>query len=486
MTIIRWIFLASLLAGLPGTFSQASAEAPPYQDVIRQLNQSFIDVASKVSPSVVVISVVQKELPVTVDDTDEEEKSDSKPPDFWRRFHDQFRHPPVEKAIGQGSGIIVRENGYILTNGHVIEDAETVTVRLQNGKQYKANVKGIDRQSDVAVIKIEAEGLPAITFADSAKTQVGEFAIAIGAPFGFDYSVTFGHVSAKSRSVIDGFEGMSMDQDFLQTDALINPGNSGGPLVDIEGRVIGINTLIQGLHSGIGFAIPSSLAKEVSDRIIETGKFTRPYLGIGMRAVREETDLRELVPGLQDGVLVKTIVPDGPAAKSELKASDVITAVDGQPVATPQQLRGTIRGKRIGHPVTLDVFRQGKTVSIQVSPAEWPEPKSPLVTAKAPAVPTKAAKAELGITVKPFTPALAYQLGIGSQPGILVATVEKNSPAARSGIKPGDIITSIDQQSITTRKQFQSAVEKIDLKKGVMINLVSGNTARFEIVKANP
>jgi serine protease Do len=368
----------------------------------------------------------------------------------------------------------------------VIEDAESVSVRLENGKKYQASVRGVDPQSDVAVIKIDAQGLPAAIMANSSQTQVGEFAIAIGAPFGFDYSVTFGHVSAKGRSVIDSLEGMSMDQDFIQTDALINPGNSGGPLVNIEGQVIGINTLIQGMHSGIGFAIPSNLAKEVSDQIIENGKFTRPYLGIGMRAVREETDLLELIPGIQEGVVVRTIVPDGPAAKSELRPSDIITAVDGQPVSTPQQLRGTIRSKKIGAPVVLNVFRQGKTISVNVSPSEWPEANPPaLAKAKEPAPPKKLA-VELGITVKPLSPTLAYQLGINSRDGMLVATVERNSPAAHSQIKPGDIITSIDQQPITNRKQFQSAVEKIDLAKGAIINLVSGNTARFEIVKANP
>jgi len=486
MTFIRFALVAALLAGpavLPRTVLADTAMAD--LDVAHQLNRAFVDLAKKVSPSVVVISVVQKETAVTTDDGDEESRPDSMPPGFWKKFHEQFKHPPMEKSIGQGSGIIIRENGYILTNGHVIEDAESISVRLQNGKQYSATVRGVDPQSDVAVIKIEAEGLPAATLADSTKTQVGEFAIAIGAPFGFDYSITFGHVSAKSRSVIDGFEGRTMDQDFLQTDALINPGNSGGPLVNIDGQVIGINTLIQGLHSGIGFAIPSSLAREISDGIIQTGKFSRPYLGIGMRAVRDENDLRELIPGLQDGVVVHTSEPNGPAAKSLLKPSDIITSVDGEPVATPQQLRGTIRGKKIGSPVTLSVLRQGKTIPIQVSPTEWPQPEA-VVAKAAPAAPTKTGTVELGITVKPLSAALAYQLGLSSQQGVIVATVEKNSPAARSQIKPGDIITSIDQQPINSRKQYQTAVEKLDLKKGAMINLISGNTARFEIVKTGP
>jgi serine protease Do len=487
MKTIRVTFLAMLAIALPGALPQVCAGSPTADlDIVRQLNRAFVEIADKVSRSVVVINVIQKESPASFEDAEDQDHSDSMPPGFWRKFHEQFKRPPMEKTIGQGSGIIIRENGYILTNGHVIEDAERVSVRLQDGKTYKATVRGVDPQSDVAVIKIEAQGLPVAELGDSAQTRVGEFAIAIGAPFGFDFSVTFGHVSAKSRSnIIDGFEGMSMDQDFLQTDALINPGNSGGPLVNVEGQVIGINTLIQGLHSGIGFAIPSNLAKEISDQLIDNGKFIRPYLGIGMNAVREETDLRELIPDIQDGVVVRRIVPDGPAAKSDLKPSDIITAVDGEPVATPQQLRGAIRGKKIGAPITLDVFRQGKTIPIKVSPSEWPEPEVTVTKIKSSPAP-KSVPVELGVTVKSLTPALALQFGAAAIEGVLVTTVEKNSPAARSGLKPGDIITSIDQQPTGDRKQFQAAVEKADLKKGVLLNLISGNTARFEILKASP
>jgi serine protease Do len=476
-----------ILAGIAMSCQLPPSHATPGTDldIARQLNRSFVEIADKVSPSVVVISVVAKTFPISSEDGEDDERSDSMPPGFWKKFHEQLRKRPLEKTIGQGSGIIIRENGYILTNGHVIEDAETVSVRLQNGNTYKAAIRGIDPQSDVAVIKIEAKGLPVATLGDSAQTRVGEFTVAIGAPFGFDFSVTFGHVSAKSRSVIDGFEGMPMDQDFIQTDALINPGNSGGPLVNIEGQVIGVNTLIQGLHSGIGFAIPSNLAKEVSDQLIESGKFIRPYLGIGMRAIREEIELRELIPDVQDGVVVRTIVPGGPAAKSELKPSDIITAIDGLAVATPQQLRSAIRGKKIGAPVTLDVFRQGKVLPIKVSPSLWPEEPASIAKVEPAPAPRKVS-VEVGVTVKPLTTALASQFGTSATEGMVVATVEKGSPAARSGLKPGDIITSIDQQPITNRKQFQAAVEKADFKRGVLVNLISGNTARFEILKANP
>jgi serine protease Do len=333
------------------------------------------------------------------------------------------------------------------------------------------------------VIKIDARGLPVATLADSAKTRVGEFAIAIGAPFSLDYSVTFGHVSAKGRSgILDGSEGGGMDQDFIQTDAMINPGSSGGPLANIEGEVIGINTLIRGLRTGIGFAIPSTLAREVADQLIAEGKFTRAWLGVGIQGLDENPAFRELVQGVKEGVVVARILPDGPAAKSDLKPIDVITAVDGKPVSTPQQLRDAIRGKTIGQPVTLNVFRQGKTIHVKVSPSEWAEPGLTVASTRS-APPRESESAELGISVQALTPELAGQLGVESTEGVLVTAVTKDSPASRKDLRAGDIITSINQQPTTSPAEFKEAIKHVNLRKGVLINLVSSKTARFEILK---
>ena len=251
-------------------------------DLARQLNQAFVEVTEKVSPAVVVITVITKPGANHFADLDQNPE-DAFPREFWRQFRRQAEEEsPPEREIGQGSGVIIRENGFILTNRHVVDDAESIEVRLKDGRKFKAKVRGVDPQSDVAVIQIDASGLPVAKLADSSKTRVGEFAIAIGAPFQLDYSVTFGHVSAKSRgNVVPSYHGGAMlDQDFIQTDANINPGNSGGPLVNIEGEVIGINTLIRGFRTGIGFAIPSGLAREVADQIIANGKFTRAWLGV--------------------------------------------------------------------------------------------------------------------------------------------------------------------------------------------------------------
>src|SRR6266404_9877715 len=287
--------------------SQAAPTKPPSAnlELVRQLNAAFVEVAERVSPAVVVITVSKK--PTANPSYDEEEDSaESVPREFWRRFHRQSQEQPTERSEGQASGIIIRQNGYILTNRHVVEDAESIEVRLQDGRTFKAKLRGMDPESDVAVVKIEAKDLPIAVLADSNKTRVGEFAIAIGAPFRLEYTVTFGHVSAKGRSdVIPLYDsGGLMDQDFIQTDANINPGNSGGPLVNIEGEVIGMNTLIRGLRTGIGFAIPISLAREISDKLITDGKFTRAWLGIQIQAFRDDPDFRALIKGPAEGVVV--------------------------------------------------------------------------------------------------------------------------------------------------------------------------------------
>lgn len=376
---------------LPVALRAADLTNSPALDMARQLNKAFIEVAEKVSPSVVVIKVAQKPREDALDDPDNP---------FWdlmpKEFREQYEKEREKRRKraqeeeeedkpkrapefnGQGSGVIIREDGYIMTNFHVVEDAEKIRVRLLDGRTFEGTLRGRDPQSDIAVIKINATNLPAAKLGDSTAVRVGEFAVAIGAPFEFDYSVTFGHVSALGRSrVVPSFgmysQGAIMDQDFIQTDASINPGNSGGPLVNLYGEVIGINTLIRGLHTGIGFAVPVNLAKEVTEQLIANGKFPRSWLGVGIRGLREDEDLREEIKGADDGVLVTSIQPNGPASKSDLKARDVITAVDGQSVATATQLRNEIRKKKAGSAVTLDIVRDSKPMKIKVRPELWPE-----------------------------------------------------------------------------------------------------------------
>ena len=475
-----FLFISALLLA-PLAVPAASPSAN--LELARQLNQAFVEVAERASASVVVINVVQK--PPPADEDEESLNPQEMPPEFipreyWREYRRRMRDMPSQ---GQGSGVIIREDGYILTNGHVLEDAVKIEVRLQDGRIFKGQVRGVDPQSDLAVIKIDAKGLPTATLANSDATRVGEFAIAIGAPFSLDYTVTFAHVSAKGRSnIIPGFEGISMDQDFIQTDANINPGNSGGPLVNIEGEVIGINTLIRGLHTGIGFAIPSSFAREVSDQLIQNGKFTRAWLGVSIRAFRDDPDLRERIKQIHDGVVVSAIVSNGPAFSSDLKRNDIIVAVDGKPVATPQQLRTQIRGKTIGQPVMLDVFRKDKKIQLAVSPSEWLQPTNSVASNRSDPA-NEARSAVLGLTVQTLTPQVADDFGVANVEGVIVVEVDNGMPASVKGLRRGDIITSIDKKSVTNAKQFREAVSRANPQKGIDVNFKRDGKPRFETLK---
>ena len=494
---MKRIVLVALFAALPCPAAPAITNSPAL-DLARQLNNAFIEVAETVSPSVVVIKVAQRHKAGILDDLGNP-WWDMLPKEFRKRFEEEREkqqqeaeeedkrsgRPPV--FDGQGSGVIIREDGYILTNFHVVEEAEKIRVRLRDGRTFDATVRGTDAQSDMAVLKILATNLPAAKLGDSAAVRVGEFAVAIGAPFDLDYSVTFGHVSAKGRSQViptrgANSQGAKMDQDFIQTDASINPGNSGGPLVNLYGEVIGINTLIQGLHTGIGFAVPVNLAREVADKLITDGKFTRSWLGIGIRGLREDEDYRELIQGVDEGVVVTELRPDGPASKSALKPGDVITSVDGRRVSTANQLRAEVRGKAPGSAVTLDVIRNSKELKIKVRPEAWPEtdptPATKKTTARAEPAPPA-----FGFKVEILNQKLAQQFGLDETAGLVVTEVVPGSVAARKGIQPGDLITSMNQQSVSTPEDFETALKKADGKRGVAFEFIRKGVSRFEVLR---
>ena len=265
----------------------------------------------------------------------------------------------------------MRADGYIYTNYHVLEGADRIDVKLKDGREFQAKVVGTDEKTDVAVIKIEATNLPVVQFADSDAVRVGQFAFAIGAPFKLDYTFTYGVISGKGRSKLLATGGYSIS-DYLQTDASINPGNSGGPLCDIDGKVIGMNTLINGLNRGLGFAIPSNLANEIGQQLIAGHKIIRPWLGIRIESLGDDPSIRDLFKGLDKGVVVRTIEADAPAYKSDLRPFDVITQVDNSPVSTDTQLQREILKKRVGQNVELTVWRKGQTLKIPVTTGELP------------------------------------------------------------------------------------------------------------------
>lgn len=474
-------------------------------DLARQLNQAFVEVAEQVSPAVVVVMVAYKPGHENVDPS-ESPLWEFLPPELRKQLEDQLEErkrkdeeePPQRpqrrekpRFNGQGSGIVLREDGFILTNGHVVEGAEKIKVRFKDGSDMDAEVRGVDKKSDIAVLKVDTKGrkLVAARLGDSDKLKVGEFAIAIGAPFEFDYSVTYGHISAKDRTrVLNDLASRAMDQAFIQTDASINPGNSGGPLVNIFGEVVGINTLIRGLGTGIGFAIPINLAHEISDKLITDGKYVRAWLGVEIHALRDDPEFRDLVPDVKEGVVVKSILKNGPAAKSDLKPNDIVIAVDGKPVATPQQLKNEIRSKTIGGTVNLDVHRldakfRGKTIKVKLTPEAWPDDDGTPLASSTRKATTPEKATSFGLTVQNITKELAKQFGAEESEGVIITTVQRGSIGESKGLRAGDIITMVNNQPVSNTREFNEAIKSSDIKKGVIINFTSRGTGRFEVLK---
>lgn len=471
---LLWASMVAL-AGAPALPAAERPAVDPHA-VVRALNQAFIEAVEAVSPAVVVLDVLR---PRSGDDP-HLPFWDQLPPSLRRRLFPEGEERELPPLSGQGSGVVIREDGYILTNSHVVENAEKITVRFKDGRRFEGRVQGIDKQSDLAVVKIDAEGLPVAKLGDSDAVRVGEFAIAIGAPFELEYSVTFGHVSAKGRSGI--LPDPAMDQRFIQTDANINPGNSGGPLVNIEGEVIGINTLIRGMNTGIGFAIPSNLAREVAEQLIAHGKFTRAWLGVEIRSLRDSPDVSGYLDGLKQGVVVLGILRGGPASKSELRPGDLIVAVAGQPVATAQDLKDAIRSKPIGQPVALEVVRGGRKLQVDVVPEAWPEETEELA-ARGRRRPAEVRAEDLGLTARPLTAELAERYGLDLDDGLVVAEVAPGSPAERAGLRPGDLLTEVNGRPVRQLRELREACSGVDLKKGVPVQYLREGMLRFALIR---
>ena len=491
------ILSAGLLGGAVANSPARAAEPSEALKLAQQLNQAFVEVAESVSKSVVIVRVANKpQADGVFGNPLRNSPFFDQLPEEYRKFFErqqeeredrdeQPRRPRSREPVfnGQGSGLVYREDGIILTNSHVVENADKVQIVFKGGRKYDGEVLGVDRQSDIAVVKIAATGLNAAKMGDSSKTKVGEFAIAVGSPYELDYSVTVGHVSAKGRRVVaDQF---MFDQDFIQTDASINPGNSGGPLVNIYGEVIGINTLIRGVNTGIGFAVPVNLAKRVAEMLVEDGKVTRAWLGVSITTLREDADYRDLAVGVEDGVVVRQFVPGGPAESSDLELADVITAVDGNSVKSAEELKRELRLKKAGVSVTLGLMRNGEAREIEVETGAFPEDITTVSRLRRPErKPEAEAKAKLlGMTVRDITPDLAKRFEVKDDEGVIVTEIENDSAAAEKTISLGDIVTRINSVPVDSVKSFKAALEGEDLKKGVIVHLNSKGSQRFEVLK---
>jgi serine protease Do len=315
--------------------------------------------------------------------------------------------------------------------------------------------------------------------------RVGQFAFAIGAPFKLDYTFTYGVISGKGRSKLIATGGYSIS-DYLQTDASINPGNSGGPLCDIDGKVVGMNTLINGLNRGLGFAIPSNLTNEIGLQLIAGHKIVRPWLGIRIESLGDDPTIRELFKGLDKGVVVRTIEADAPAYKSDLRPFDVITQVDGAAVTTDTQLQREILKKKIGQNVELTVWRKGQTLKIPVTTGELPNDISQASNETKPPAPTKPEESgnKFGLQVQELTKEVATRLKLGVDQGVIVTDVAENSLAAAQDIQREDVITEVDGRKITSLASFRDALNKADPRKGVLLYLDRKGSKTFAVLKA--
>jgi Do/DeqQ family serine protease len=481
------VALSTSFAAIPEavpTSSVPAAAAEAGKDVVHQLNNAFAKVFETVAPSVVIIEISKKS-----------EVSESSPLDdlFFQGPPDENnprRNPggdgqrPVQS---EGSGFIVRPDGYIFTNFHVVEGADKIDVKLKDGRNFPARIVGTDEKTDIAVIKIDAKDLPVVQLGDSDAVRVGQFAFAIGAPFRLDYTFTYGVISGKGRSKLLQTGGYSIS-DYLQTDASINPGNSGGPLCDIDGKVIGMNSLINGMNRGLGFAIPINMAKEIGAELVAGHKIMRPWLGIRIETLGDDPAIRDLFKGADKGVVVRTIEADAPASKSDLRPFDLITQVDGAPIESDSQLQHEILKKKIGQNVQLTVWRKGQTIRVPIKTGELPNEIARASNESArPAPPSQSRDSgigKFGLQVQELTEDVAKRLKLSVRRGVIVTDVEDNSIAAAQDIQREDVITEVDGKQITNVQSFREALNKADPIRGVLLYLDRKGTKTFAVLKA--
>jgi serine protease Do len=443
------ILVALAIEGNAGLLTAASTDSP----LKVAATTTFAPVVQKVMPSVVNIFSSRKVKTDT--------RSINEDQLFRRFFGDQFGGqnltPGDREERSLGSGVIISSDGYIVTNNHVVDGATDVKVSLTDKREFPARVIGTDSKTDLAVLKIDQTGLPALTLAaDSSKVQVGDIVLAIGNPFGVGQTVTMGIVSAMGR----GGLGIEDYEDFIQTDAAINPGNSGGALVSAEGRLIGISTAIlsrSGGNQGIGFAIPANMARTVTDQLIHGGKVSRAFLGVMIQPVTPEL-ARAFSLTKPEGALISDVTPNSPAERAGLKAGDIVTKLDDKPVMDSRALQLMIGDMTPGRNVRLMVLRDGSERPYPVTLAE--QPNAPSESASS-GRGTSADRALDGVSLETLTPEIARQYGISSViKGVIVRRIDRDSAAAQAGLEPGDVILEVNRQAVSSVEQLNRYINQ--------------------------
>ena len=477
---LRWVIPSVisvlLLSVLPVT---AWGQDDPSIASLRQMGKAFATIANKASPAVVGVKATKAARSLELRPRDPLDEDPSGPMNendlfeyFFRRQMPRQSPRPRQREIAQGSGFIVTADGYILTNNHLVGNTEKVSVKLSDGRSIDAKVIGADADSDVAVIKVEAEGLPFLELADSASLEVGEWVIAIGNPFGLSHTVTAGIVSAKGRSGLD----VANYEDFIQTDAAINFGNSGGPLLNLDGKVVGINTAIIGAagNIGIGLAIPINMAKDVYTQYRETGSVVRGFLGV--YPIDIEPDMAEFF-GLKDnkGVLISQVTENSAADEAGLKRDDVVVEFDGVPVDNANDFRNRVAMHKPDSEVSLVILREGKRMDFKIKLAKRPTEMA--VAGEQPESP-----GNLGFTVQALSEELAQRLGYEGLDGVVVAEVEPGSQADEKGIRRGTLIRAVDREPVSTVREFKDAVRKAQSRGKVLLLLRDEGVDRYVVL----
>jgi len=444
----------------------------------KSLGRAFVEVAKKVQPAVVNITTEKTITMKPWDRYGEDFFKGSPFEDFFRGFGFSPREKGKEyrhKQRSGGSGVIVDKEGYILTNNHVVEDTDKIKVRLNDGREFTATLKGQDPRTDLAVLHIKAKDLPVAALGDPDQLEVGEWAIAIGSPFGLEHTVTVGVISAKGRSGL----GTGNYEDFIQTDASINPGNSGGPLINIDGEVVGINAMIIQPGTGIGFAIPVNMAKQILSDLIKEGKVVRPWLGISVQDLTPEMAEQFQVKE-KEGVLVAQVHQGTGAEKAGLVSGDVVKSVDDKTIKNSNELIKEIQKKKVGQKIKLGLVREGKPMTVDVTTTAMPD--------KPEEVKGKEAEEKLGAKVQELTPQLAarYRISGEIKRGVVVLGVEEGSPAEDIGLQEGDVILEINRKKIETIKDFEKAIKDISLEKGMVLRLHRRGNTFYHSFKKQP
>ncbi len=407
--------------------------------------------------------------------------------EFFRRFF-QPRLPREFKSRGLGSGSIVDRQGHVLTNSHVVGDADKITVKLPDGREFEATLVGADPGTDIAVIKISGKNLPVVELGDSDGLEVGESVLAIGNPYGLEQSITAGIVSAKGRTAL----GLADYENFIQTDASINPGNSGGPLVDLHGKVVGVNTAIfsrTGGNQGIGFAVPINQARQVMNALIATGKVARGFLGVGIQDV--DPDLAAAMKfGVRGGVLINAVGgPDTAAAKAGIKQGDLIVKFNGRPVRNRNTLYNAVAAVKPGTIVSVDLIRGDKKMTLQVEVGLRPDdPQTAFRGGQTPRArnePPTTDKMEkaFGLTLSPLTREVAERWGYAGRSGALVKSVAPGSAAAEAGLRPGALIERFNGEPVQSIEDFRRLASRVPKGKNVAVLMRHGRSTRFLALK---